>query len=309
MEISSNPNPLLVRSFRAWGLNIASCIDLPDFLVGNGELPDVVVDYGAVPAELDGAMAKGILYQAAPGRFLLKIKNVANYLVEDGCKISIQRADGAEDAVIRLFLQGSAFGALLHQRGLLPLHASAILANGKAILFCGVSGAGKSTLAGAFCERGYPVLTDDICALSSVAGEVPMILPGFAQIKLWADAARKLKKDPSSLQRIRNNLEKYRLPVHDAFHADPVPLDRIYVLSSSNFDRFEIDPICGLDKLKTLLKNTYRFRFSEGLGKKLQHFNCCTVMGEYAEIRSVKRPVNGFRIDELADLIEKDFLS
>jgi hypothetical protein len=297
------------KGFRAWGLNIASCMDLPEFLPGNGEAPDVVVCYGAVPEALEEVRAKGVRYQAGPGRFLLTVDGIARFLVADGRKIYIQRAADAEDDAVRLFLQGSAFGALLHQRGILPLHASAIQANGKAVLFCGVSGIGKSTLAVAFLKRGYPVLADDICALSAGDDGIPMVLPGFPQIKLWADAIRKLEEDLAFLPKVRQNLEKYGWPLKTGFSAEPAPLDRLYVLSTTNTDRFEMVPVNGLEKFNTLLKNTYRFRFTEGLGSKPEHFHQCAVVGRHAAVRRVTRPQRGFRVEALMDLLEKDFLA
>lgn len=308
MEIE-NGSTQQAKGFRAWGLNIASCMDLPEFLPGNGEPPDVVVLYGVVPDALDEVRAKGVRYQAGPGRFLLTVDGIARYLVADGCKILIQKAVDAEDDSVRLFLQGSVFGALLHQRRVLPLHASAIQVNGKAVLFCGVSGIGKSTLAGAFFKRGYPVLADDVCALSSGDDGIPMVLPGFPQIKLWADAVSKLEEDFAFLTRVRQKLEKYGFPLKNGFCADPTPIDRIYVLSTTNSDRFEIVSVNGLEKFNTLVKNTYRFRFTEGLGSKPEHFNQCAVVGRQVAVRQVTRPRRGFRIVELMDLIEKDFLA
>jgi hypothetical protein len=296
-----------VKRFRAWGLNIASCMDLPEFLPGNGGAPDVVVDYGPVPVSLDEVRSKGVRYQAAPGRFLLTVDGVARYLVADGREILIQKTACAEDDAVRLFLQGSAFGALLHQRGVLPLHASAIRASGGAVLFCGVSGAGKSTLAGAFFKRGYPVLADDICALSPGDGGIPLVLPGFPQIKLWADATRKLAEDCTFLPRVRQELEKYGLPLQEGFCSEPTPLKRIYILNATNTDRFEIGSIKGLEKFNALIRSTYRFRFTEGLGSKREHFNQCAVIGRKMDVQRVTRPRRGFRIDELMDLIEKDF--
>jgi hypothetical protein len=298
-----------VKGFRAWGLNISSCLDLPEFLPGNGEAPDVIVRYGTVPEALDEVRAKGVRYQAGPGRFLVTVDGIARFLVADGREICIQRAPDAEDDAVRLFLQGSAFGALLHQRGVLPLHASAIQVNGKVVLFCGISGVGKSTLAVAFLKRGYPVLADDICALSAGDGGIPMILPGFPQIKLWADAVRKLGEDLTTLPKVRQHLEKYGLPLKTGFCAEPTPLERIYVLSTTNTDRFEMTSVNGIEKFNILARNTYRFRLTAGLGNKAEHFHQCTVVGRHAEVRRVMRPLRGFRIVELMNLVEKDFLA
>lgn len=305
---NENVSPLqAAKTYQAWGLTIASCLDLPEFLPGNGEAVDVEVGYGPVPENLDGARSKGVRFQAAPGRFLLTVDGVARYLTADGRKITIQKAPGAEEDAVRLFLQGSAFGALLHQRGLLPLHASAIAVNGKAILFSGMSGAGKSTLAGAFCKRGYSVLADDISVVSPGGDAIPMVLPGFPQIKLWADATRKLKEDTAGLRKVREELDKFGWPLAEKFCSEPTPLGRIYVLRTTNTDRFEMEEVTGQEKFNLLVRNTYRFRFTEGLDSKPEHFSQCTVAGRHAEVRRVTRPVRGFRIEELMDLIEQDF--
>lgn len=294
------------RNFRAWGLNIASSIDLPEFLPGNEAPPDVLVDYGLVPVSLAEIRSKGVCFQAAPGRFLLNVAGIARFLVVGGKNILIHRFAGAADNAVRLFLQGSAFGALLHQRGILPLHASAIRVNGRAVLFCGVSSVGKSTLAGAFVKRGYPVLTDDICALSCEKKDIPMVLPGFPQLRLWANATQRLQENHTALPRVRQGIEKYGLPLRERFCAESTPLDRIYVLNTTNTDRFDLIPISGLEKFNALLANTYRFRFTEGLGNRPEHFSQCAAVGRYVEVRRVIRPAKGFRLSELMNLIEKD---
>ncbi len=293
--------------FQAWGLAITSCMDLPEFLPGCAESPDVVVSYGTVPDTLDDVRVRGVRFQAGPGRFLLMVDGIARYLVAGGREIRIQKEAEAEDDAVRLFLRGSAFGALLHQRGALPLHAAAIRANGRAVLFCGVSGVGKSALAGAFFKRGYPVLADDICALSPDGENGPMVLPSFPRITLWADATRKLGEDPAHLPKVRRDLEKYGLPLEGGFCSEPTPLDRIYLLNTTNTDRFEMASVRGMEKLDALVKNTYRFRFLNGPGGKAEHFNHCSAAGRRAVIRRITRPQKGFRIDELADLIERDF--
>jgi hypothetical protein len=104
---------------------------------------------GPVPQALDDAKKKGVLYQISPDRFLLGLGKIARYLVSEGREIVIERVPGGSDDAVRVFLFGSVFGALLHQRGVLPLHGSAVMPSRGATIFAGPSGSGKSMLAAA----------------------------------------------------------------------------------------------------------------------------------------------------------------
>jgi len=77
---------------------------------------------------------------------------------------------------------------VLRQRGWLPLHASAIELEGRALLFMGKSGAGKSTLAAAFETGGHPLLADDVVGIRNNRGR-NMALPGFRRVRLDPAAA------------------------------------------------------------------------------------------------------------------------
>src|SRR6185436_17962029 len=68
--------------------------------------------------------------------------------------------------IVGFHLVRSVTGAVLQQRGLLPLHASALLLGAGAIALLGPSRAGKSTLAAALARRGHPVLADDVVPVS-----------------------------------------------------------------------------------------------------------------------------------------------
>jgi len=69
-----------------------------------------------------------------------------------------------EDAVV--YLLGPVLGFVLRLRGITCLHASAISVGDRAVVLLGPAGAGKSTTAAAFAKLGYPVLSDDVLALS-----------------------------------------------------------------------------------------------------------------------------------------------
>ena len=292
---------------QAFGLQIASCLPLPAFLESDGDQCDVTIRYGAAPEELPEAVWKGVRFQAAPGRLLLIVDDVARYLVRDGREIVIDRAPGATDDDVRLFLQGSAFGALLQQRGLLALHASAIAVGEGAVVFMGPSGIGKSTLATAFHQRGYTVLTDDVCVVDFDAGGAPVVVPAYPQLKLWRDALEKLELDPSVLPRIRPKLEKRALPVREAFRTTPRPLRRLYMLDRSNEPEIHLTSLQGSDKFLAIQAFTYRVQFLEALARKVDHFRQAGALAAACPVVRVSRPAKPYLLDELVARLEDDF--
>jgi len=269
--------------------------------------PDVTISYGDVPESLSDAAQIGLRFQASPGELLLVVDGVARYLVRNGRGIIIDRMDGVSDSDIRIFLLGSAFGALMHQRGLLALHASAIGVNDGCVAFLGYSGMGKSTLATAFGRKGYSILTDDVCAVGFDAEQVPTAVPGYPQTKLWLDSLKKFEMDPEPLRKISPSLEKRALPMSEAFSGKPLPLRRIYVLTHAE-DELSIEPIWGPEKFIELRKHTYRPSFLEGLGVRVPHFQQLSVLAAQLPLVRVMRPYRSFMLDELVSMLEEDFL-
>src|SRR5262249_42847204 len=143
-------------------------------------------------------------HEGTPGQLICHVAGVASMLVRDGNEIVIDRAPNSTDEDIRLFLLGSAFGALLHQRGVIVLHGSTIKINeDAAILFVGHSGMGKSTLAAVLHRRGYPWIGDDVCAITFGTDGTPFVAPAYPQTKLAPDALDHLGIDGSSLRPVR----------------------------------------------------------------------------------------------------------
>jgi len=56
---------------------------LPEFL------SDVSINISAVPAHLENTTFRGVLWQAAPGRFMIDVPETARYLVEEGKRVTI----------------------------------------------------------------------------------------------------------------------------------------------------------------------------------------------------------------------------
>ena len=221
--------------YYVFGLKIASAISFLDMPQTKGSQDVVTIAYGKVPDTLHNAKIKGVRYQAGPGEFLLRVDNVAGYYVSNGNSILIERKPEAADEDVLLFLMGSAMGALLHQRNILPLHGSSVDVDGEGVIFVGPSSIGKS--------KGYPLLSDDVCTVTAKNGADPHIIPGFPRLKLWADALKKLEEDKKGLNRVRLDQEfkKYFVPFDNACDR-PTPVRSVFVLETTNTDKFEIVP-------------------------------------------------------------------
>lgn len=295
-----------MKHTKPFGLNIQSVIPLPG-CINNGDVPDVTIRYGSVPDSLHNATMIRVCTQVRPGQFLFILEHVAKYLVEDGHCITIEPAPGVNDDVIRLFLMGTVWSALLLQRGLLPLHGSAIRVKDGAVVFSGPSGKGKSTLAAFLMDRGYPVIADELCALVVAENSPPLLLPGFPQIMLWADSLRKLAKDLRNMAPVRQDLEKYILLPGNNTVQEALPMKRLYILNTGYAHSVTLKPLVGVKKNHALIDCTYRFHHVAGHGLNVPHFKQCTGVARYIDVRLVERPVASFDLESLAALIVEDF--
>ena len=206
---------------------------------------------------------------------------------------------------MRLFLLGSGAGALVHQRRLLPLHASSILTSRGAVVFAGPSGCGKSTLAAAFRQNGFGTLADDLCVID--ATQDAALLPGTTGILMWADALLKLGISETGLRPVRPGLRKYFLPNGGGSLFKPVPLHAIYIMQTARTNVTQISPITGFKKFEELTTNTFRKSYVELMGLAESHFKQVSRVAAVTAMKRLVRPRDGFRIDDLVDLLAEDF--
>ena len=280
--------PSSPRDYVAYGLRFRSEIALPvSPCTGQGEA-DVVVGLGAAPeaGALDGQRRN---WNSEDGLFLLNVEGVARCVVRDGREIVIEPAGGTGATVgastVGASMLSSALAACLQQRGTLTLHASAIATGAGAVLFAGSSGCGKSTLAAALVERGYALLADDMTGVVLDAGGRPAALPAFPCLRLRADAVDKLAWQARTRGKIRDDLDKHLAPV-GSFHAAPLP-------------------VRATTHLAMLCRHTYRRRYLRGSEARREHFRTAVALARFAPLACVTRPFHPFRLDALADEIER----
>ena len=274
------------------GLKIRSEFPLPELIALDFEgRPDVDIRISAVPETLPNGVQAMPEAQVTPGAVLLTIPDVGRYHVLAGEEIHVEPFAQAEEKDIRLFLLGSAFGAIHLQRGHFPLHASAVVIDGKAVAFAGDSGAGKSTMAAWMNAHGHPLLCDDVCVIQVNEDQAPMAFPAFPRMKLWKDALGKMERETGDLQRDYSRTDKYHLPVDKLFAGEPLPLSKILFLRySTETAAARIEDIPPSHAVPLLRNNTYRFQFISGLDLTEKHFRNCISIARNVPTHYLDRP-------------------
>ena len=270
--------------YQLFGLAVRSELELPE-LPGfhfEGE-PDVVIRCG-----------KG------ERGTLIAIDGIAEFSVSDGTMISVAAVPGASPRNIRLYLLGSAMGLLLHQRGLLPLHANAVEVGGRAIAFIGPSGSGKSTLAAWFHDNGYQVLADDVCVVRFGADDAPSVCPGLPRLRLWKEALEASGRDATHYARSYagdDDWEKFDVPLDQAGRPRAsTPLAGIYLLAQG--DLATVDRLAGVEAADALFANTYRGRFVAEAGDPKMHWEACVRL---VQSTPIFRAVRHWGLDRLEE--------
>jgi hypothetical protein len=289
----------------AYNLSIDSELALPELPpdLTTGGAADVHIRLATInPQGLPDGQQLGPFLWANADKLWLQVPHVARFLVQGGHTILIDPEPGIDEDSIRVFLLGSALGALLFQRGYLVLHGNAIRVGEHCMVCVGHSGAGKSTLAAGFMQRGHQILADDVVPVDAQC----LALPGFPRIKLWQDVADKLHIDTTALQRIRPNLQKFNYPLAQPANTTPLPIRWVYILASDHVDAIRFEPIQGMNRFMPLRANTYRARFMQGMALKPQHLQLCGQLAGQIRLARVTRPQQGFALDQLIDQLLAD---
>lgn len=294
----------MANQYTVYQLHIHSEPGIPFFSTSaSPEVDDVCIRFGETPKLLPDIRGQGALYQASPDHYLLHIPQVASYYATNGNQVIVQPAPASSDADISCFLLNPVSGALLYQRGLCLLHASAIASPQGAILFSGLSGSGKSTLAAVFLQRGYPVLADEICAIRLTPQGPCELIPAFPGLFLWKDVATKLNLAPR-LTTIRQNIDKYYLNVAGNFQPETMPVYAIYHLQMSTSLNPRIRALKGLRAFELGMSNLYQPRLAASLGVQKIQYDGITALVQSAETFQLLRPEKWEDIAALADFIK-----
>lgn len=301
-----------VYRYAIHGLTIASELELPELASLAGDLnatADATVRLAQLPGALRAIKSEIPDFLPTEDGQLLVVPGAGCLLVRPDCEVIVDIADKADMALLRLFLFGSMMGLICHQRGLLPLHASAVAIGDKAIAFCGPPGMGKSTLA-AFCvDQGARLVADDVLVVGVDSDNRVMANPGMPKIKLWRDAIERLGRSTEELTPDWARAEKFHLAASEHIVTEPVRLTQIFVLDLDDAAGAGlVAPLSGAAAVTELIQHTYRPEYLDLTRRRAAHFAECARLAGLTKVASLKRRRDMARLELTARTLLDTYL-
>lgn len=292
-----------MHSYSAYGLTLASALPLPDMLPGEGRADVCIwIDRSETRESLEDSPIQCV--SVSPARVHLTWGMVGELLIEDGWQITVMPAQQADDESLRLFVLGAGLGVLLHQRGLLVLHASSVAIQDRAVAFLGAKGWGKSTTATALHREGHPLIADELLVIRFDETGRGMAIPGSSQIKLWADALIGVGGDPDFAEPVVPGANKYYVSASSVAGRD-VPISRLYLLDAG--ENLCVKPVSLSEAFFGIVPHVYVSRFGTPFMQSANAIHTFKQVNALLKVVSVarllRRPDLG-QLNDIARLVE-----
>ena len=286
----------------AYGFRIAigSRAQALEWLPDDGRA-DINVELDTAGLAAAASETKGGLLCATESEAALYWPDTGLFLTRGGRHVMAHPTLGVDEVTLRLLIFGPVLAVLLHQRGRLVLHGSAVVMRSRAVGLLGASGWGKSTLAGLLHRRGHRFLTDDVLAVDVEHGRT--VAPGIPELKVWPDTATALGHDPDAMPRLHPREQKRARRLKRGFAHRPVPLDRLYVLAEGEGPA--IEPLFPREALVELLRHSYGARTLQAI-RTAEHFRQCARVAAEIPVARLRFPRSFTLLDRVARLVEED---
>lgn len=268
-------------------------------------LSSVKVTFTGVESSLSEYSARGVLWQAALGRFLINIPSVAGYLIEDGLSVSIDIQPGATSSDVSRHFRMAPLASLVYQREMLALHASAVCNDKGVVLLAGASGAGKSSLLITLVSRGFRMLSDELSVIGCDDSGQLHVLPTYPDIDVWPNTL-----DFLGLQTMEPSVSHYSRQVlscekNMVFEAKP--LLAIYWLGITKKGHVELTEVTGSDKFQAVNSFIYNSYIADVLVDRMKYLQLASSLSSAVPIKKLQRYPHEWSLYELADIVEREF--
>jgi hypothetical protein len=302
-------------------MEISSEIELPGMIEGSG-IPDVKIIQGEVDQSLvTGAEVEGPNYLVTGDDVYLWWDDIGKVRISKGELVTVEPAsdlESADELNMIPFILGPVMALMLHQRGFLVLHGSAVnIKLGKssggidsagdemtsAVAFLGHRGNGKSTTAIHLYVAGYPLVADDILAIKFSQDGKPVVYPGYPHVRLSDEAYHQVKDRTDILTPIRTLAGKVFCDASHEFSPEPVNLERIYVIEKIPEEEggsTGISVLKSQENLIDLIRHSVANRIFQHTSQKENLINCSQLVNNI----KVKRLEVVHSFENIRDLIQ-----
>jgi len=288
------------------GLKVESDLAFPELTPweGSNDGPfDIEFRLGPVE-QLWASDEKGVKFQASgPDKVIFHIENRGRVLIENGRRVVFDAFPGIDGDRLRIEFIGTTQSILWYQRGYLPLHASALLSDGRAIAVGARSHSGKSVLAAALTKRGLPLVADDMMVVDW-SGPTPLVLPGYQKLRLWKDACEELQLTGHAIAKALPAQDKFVLATAGS-PPSPVPLTDVFVLSGLRQQTLIAEPLGPVQAFQYLLAATHWLDAARAMGRQEQVFSGINSVVSSARVWRATAPEGLEHSLEAADSILK----
>ncbi|SHK79062.1 hypothetical protein [Rhodothermus profundi] len=274
--------------YSIYGLHLCSEIPLPELRAAQPAPGEIFVYRANLKPLARGLKRVGNRLRVTPSEALLIYDQVGLLRIEEGRRITFDVPEDLPAETLRVLILGIGLGILMHQRGHLVLHASAVAMGERVVAFIAEKGYGKSTMAAALHARGYQLVTDDVLVLDEQSDGPPLVLPSYPQLKLWPDAlAQAMHTMPDGLPRVHPAIDKRVTRVPQSVDR-PLPLAALFALRPG--ETIQIRPLSGQEAFLELLLHTYTRVLLEQTRTLARHLQQVGYLTRYVPVMALERP-------------------
>jgi hypothetical protein len=317
--IRKDESPHDFREYALYGIALRSEIPLtfPEQLPSGAA--DVTLSFVSrqwfadITAGLSSAENTGDWYERVScrdGSDYLRFPTLFEFMVSpDGRSVACGLLERATIDSFQTYLLGHVLSYALVKQGYEPLHATAVVIEGAAVVFLGDSGQGKSTLAAAFLHAGYQLLTDDLLLIRDVDG-VLSGFPGPPRVKLFPHVACRFLPKQASSTRMNPETPKLIIPLEQHQQCPgPTPIQGFLSLDSCGEGaNIRFSSLSGIDSVLQLLGSTFNTRLVTP-DRLRQQFLAAREWATRIPIRRLEYPRVLADIEQVRDAIVSDVRS
>lgn len=180
-------------------------------------------------------------------------------------------------------------------RGDVPLHASAVEIDGRALLLAGPRRGGKTTLAMAFAAAGHRVLSEDLVCIRP--GRRPAVVPGPAMLRVRHDVVDSL--DLAAASELGRDEDRAHLSLEgERGTSAPVPVAAIAFLHPADVEP-RLEAVEGAAAVRDLWSLSFNLPTSE------DRTRCFRAVGELASTVPTWRLLRRLRLEDLRPTLER----